>query len=314
MEIPQNAVDELSSIRDFLRFGVTLFESHDLFYGHGTSSAFEDARVLIAHALHLPLSFNGGVFDETFFDARLLRSEKETILQLFERRAIKKIPVPYITNQAWFCDLSFYVDEDVLIPRSPIAELIKDKCKPYYYGPEPTDILDLCTGSGCIGISAAFYFEDATVVLSDISDKALTVARKNVNHYELEDRMTLVQSDLFRSIQGVFDIILTNPPYVDAEDLADMPDEYHHEPDIALASGVLGLDHPLKILRQAHGFLKETGMLIMEVGNSAGHLAAIFPEFDFHWVQLNEGGHGVLAISKLELEALLPLVESRVSL
>ena len=284
MEIPQNAVDELSSIRDFLRFGVTLFESHDLFYGHGTSSALEDARVLIAHALHLPLSFNGGVFDETFFDAKLLAAE-----------------------------LPFYVNEDVLIPRSPIAQLIKDKCKPYYYGPEPTEILDLCTGSGCIGISAALYFEGAAVVLSDISDKALTVARKNVKHYELEDQMTLVQSDLFKSIQGAFDIILTNPPYVDAEDLADMPDEYHHEPDIALASGVLGLDHPLKILRQAHGFLKETGMLIMEVGNSAGHLAAIFPEFDFHWVQLNEGGHGVLAISKLELEALLPLVESRVS-
>ncbi|MCY4043664.1 MAG: 50S ribosomal protein L3 N(5)-glutamine methyltransferase [Cellvibrionales bacterium] len=314
MGIPKNAGDDLSSIRDFLRFGVTLFESHGLFYGHGTSTAFEDASVLIAHALNLPLGAQAALIDPAFYDAKLLHHEKSAILALYNQRAIEKIPVPYITHKAYFCDLAFYVNHDVLIPRSPIAELIKDQCKPYYYGPEPSKVLDLCAGSGCIGISAACYFAQAEVTLSDISDKALAVAAKNVADYELDDRIHLVQSDLFEHIQGTFDIILTNPPYVDAEDLGDMPEEYHHEPEIALASGMLGLDHPLKILREAHRFLTDTGLLIMEVGNSAGHLASIFPDVDFHWVELHEGGHGVLAISQLELEALMPLLESRLSL
>ncbi len=299
---------QLNTLRDFLRFGASQFNRQALFFGHGTASAIDDAQALIAHALHLP-----PVLDASILDARLLDEEKRDILALFEKRMTQRVPVPYLTQRAYFCELPFYVDERVLIPRSPIAELIQSRFKPFYLGAPPEAILDLCTGGGCIGIATAYAFEDAEVVLSDISEDALTVATKNIVMHGLEDRVRICQSDLFQNVAGKYDIIVTNPPYVDAEDLADMPEEFGHEPVQALASGTLGLDHPLQIFLQAADHLTGTGLLIMEVGNSAGHLASMFPDIDFNWVNLEQGGQGVLVMSHLELEEFTPLLKARMA-
>ena len=291
-----SALQELSTLRDFLRYGISQFSQHGLYFGHGTDSAFDETWALLAYSLHLSPEM-----DEALLDARLLSSEKVEIIALFEKRITQRLPVPYITQTAYFSGLPFYVDERVLIPRSPMAEIIQKDFKPYYIGESPSRILDLCTGSGCIGIAAAMQVPDAEIVLADIDRNALDVARVNVERFNLMHQISLCQGDLLSAVEGKFDIILANPPYVDSEDMADMPEEFGHEPEHALASGEDGLFHPLQILKQAADYLTEQGVLFLEVGNSAYHLMQQFPDSEFNWVELAHGGQGILAISQLEL-------------
>lgn len=296
MAIQEEVLSELHTLRDYLRWGMTQFTEANIYYGHGTDNAWDEALVLVLSVLHLPMDCS-----ENILDARLLPQEKRKILAIFAKRISERIPVPYLTNTAWFCGLSFYVDTRVLIPRSPIAEVIKKRFKPWYQGSYPHHILDLCTGSGCIGIACAYAFDEAEVVLADISDDALDVAEKNIAKHELQTSVFTQKSDLFNDIDGLYDIIVSNPPYVDNDDLFAMPAEYLHEPTLALASGELGLDHPIKILQQAANFLTDDGILVLEVGNSGRHLENLYPGVDFNWVEFKQGGHGVLVISKEEL-------------
>ena len=289
--------EQLHTMRDYLRFGVSSFNRSDIFYGHGTDNAWDEALAIVLHVLDLPYDS-----DEKVLDARLLDDEKLEVLSLFELRIEEKLPVPYLTGNAWFAGLEFNVDQRVLIPRSPIAQMIESYFQPWYQGQYPYRILDLCTGSGCIGIACAYAYEDAEVVLSDLSEDALDVAQSNIERHDLEDRVSVLQSDLLAEVDGQFDLIVSNPPYVDAEDFHSMPSEYGHEPAMALESGELGLYHPLQILRQASEYLTDDGILVLEVGNSGQHLEDCYPGVDFNWVEFPRGGHGVLVISKAELD------------
>lgn len=288
--------DELITIRDFLRWGASEFLAAKLYFGHGTDNAFDEAEQLVLHAIHLtpPLA-------DEWLDSRLTRAERERVLENLQRRIDERIPAAYITGQAWFADLPFVVDERVLVPRSPIAELVKKRFEPWLTK-EPQHILDLCTGSGCIGIACAYAFPDAEVQLSDISYDALAVAEENIQQHGLADRVFAMQSDMFTNLVGQrFDLIVSNPPYVDAEDLADMPDEYHAEPEIGLGSGVDGLDFTRALLTQAVDFLTDDGLLVVEVGNSWVALDQLYPDLPFTWVEFERGGHGVFVLSAQDL-------------
>ncbi len=288
---------ELVTIRDLIRYGVTRFQSSGIYFGHGTDNAWDESLAIVLSSLHLPVDS-----DDRILDARLLLEERLEILKLFRLRIEKRIPAPYLTHSAWFCGLPFYIDERVLIPRSPIAEMIKEGFQPWYQGSYPWRILDLCAGSGCIGIACAYAYDQAEIVLADISPDALAVAAINIGKHELEDVVVLCQSDLFDQVEGLFDIIVCNPPYVDSVDFLAMPAEYRHEPPDALQSGEYGLEHPLEILRRAADFLTDDGILVLEVGNSGQHLEYFFPDVGFNWVDLKQGGHGVLVLSKTELD------------
>ncbi|MFA5630682.1 MAG: 50S ribosomal protein L3 N(5)-glutamine methyltransferase [Porticoccaceae bacterium] len=296
MESTKGIVQELHTIRDFLRWAVSAFNRAELFFGHGTDNGWDEALHLINHVLSLPA---GG--DQRFLDARLTTEEKESVVEIVTRRVRERVPAPYLTGEAWFAGLRFRVDEYVLIPRSPIAELIEQGFEPWLSG-EPRDILDLCAGSGCIGIACAYAFPEARVVLSDISAEALNVARDNVRAHKLEARTEVVESDLFEALQGkTFDLIVSNPPYVDAADLAVIPPEYSHEPILALASGADGLDFTRRLLAQAADFLNPEGVLVVEVGNSWPALEEAFPTLPFTWVEFERGGGGVFMLRRDDL-------------
>ncbi len=293
---PRDICDELFTLRDFIRWGASEFTAANLYFGHGTDNAWDEAEQLVLHAVHLtpPLA-------NEWLSARLARLEREQIFQNLRRRIDERVPAAYITGQAWFADLPFIVDERVLVPRSPIGELIQNKFSPWLTG-EPQQILDLCTGSGCIGIACAFAFPNAGVQLSDISFDALAVAEENIQLHNLEDRVFAMQSDLFENLAGQkFDLIVSNPPYVDADDLATMPEEYHAEPEIGLGSGEDGLDFTRRLLREAGEYLTDDGVLIVEVGNSWVALEAAFPTLPFTWVEFERGGHGVFMLKKTDL-------------
>ncbi len=289
--------DELFTIRDFLRWGASEFTAANLFYGHGTDNPWDEAEILVLHALHLtpPLA-------NEWLDSRLTRSERERVVENLARRIEERIPAAYITGQAWFAGLPFSVDERVLVPRSPLGELIQKRFEPWLIQ-SPQRILDLCTGSGCIGIACAYAFPEAEVQLSDISFDALDVTWENIQRHDLEDRVFALQSDLFENLQGqVFDLIVSNPPYVDADDMASLPDEYHAEPELGLASGEDGLDFTRQLLVQAADHLTDAGLLIVEVGNSWVALKEAFPELPFTWVEFERGGHGVFMLTKMDLQ------------
>ncbi|WP_295877569.1 50S ribosomal protein L3 N(5)-glutamine methyltransferase [uncultured Zhongshania sp.] len=292
-----NITNELVSIRDYLRWGVSEFGRAGLFFGHGTDNAYDESRVLVSHVLNLPFDF-----ETELLDARLTIAERESILSLLERRITERVPAAYLTREAWFAGLSFYVDERVLVPRSPIAELIAQDFEPWLSGIYPQRILDLCSGSGCIGIACAYQFEDASVDLADISLDAINVADINIARHELSDRVRAVQSDVFEWLAGErYDLIVSNPPYVDAEDLADMPMEYHREPALGLASGPDGLDITRQILRHAADHLNVGGVLIVEVGNSCVALDEAYPNVPFMWLEFERGGHGVFVMTREQL-------------
>ncbi|RRJ85475.1 50S ribosomal protein L3 N(5)-glutamine methyltransferase [Aestuariirhabdus litorea] len=283
----------MTTIADYIRWAYSRFNQAELFYGHGTDNGWDEAMQLVLQSLHLPWDF-----DRAQWGCHLTREEQELLQHQIERRVDERIPLPYLLNKAWFCALPFYVDERVLVPRSPIAEMIAQGFQPWLGEVEVTRILDLCTGSGCIGIAAAYAFPDAEVDLADLSEEALQVAMINVDNHALVGRVDCVQSDLFEHLEGRrYELIVSNPPYVDAEDMGDMPDEFHHEPELGLAAGMDGLDLAWRILAEAADHLAEQGLLVMEVGNSWVALQEAVPEVDFTWIEFAHGGDGVLVLS-----------------
>ena len=286
----------LLTLRDFLRYAVSSFNRSELTYGHGCTNAFDAAAYLLLSALHLPHDKL-----DPFLDAKLLPQEKDLILNLIERRVSEKIPVAYLTHEAWLGDFSFYVDERVIIPRSFIAELVLEQLYPWVDEPEGViRALDLCTGSGCLAILMAHAFPEAIIDAADISGDALAVAERNVASYHLEDRINLVRSDLFDSLSGKsFDLIISNPPYVNAASMAALPLEYLHEPDIALASGDDGLDAARKIILGSASHLDRNGLLVVEIGHNREALEAAFPDIEFTWLD-TQGGSGHVFLLKRE--------------
>ncbi|WP_211264684.1 50S ribosomal protein L3 N(5)-glutamine methyltransferase [Gynuella sunshinyii] len=287
----------LLTIRDYVRWATSEFDRRQLFLGHGSDSYWDEATFLVLGAIHLPWDCSANILD-----ARLTEEEKQHVQTLLRRRIEDHVPVPYLLGEAWFCDLRFKINEHTLIPRSPIAELIQHRFAPWL-SQEPDSILDLCTGSGCIGIACAHEFDQTRVLLTDISAEALVVAQQNITDYRLEDRVSVLHSDLFSALTEAhqFDLIVTNPPYVDAEDFADMPEEYRNEPSLALVSGHDGLDACKEILRRSADHLTEHGVLICEVGNSAGALQEQYPDIPFTWIEFQNGGFGVFLLTKAEL-------------
>lgn len=300
MTLSPDPADHLHTIRDYIRWGASLMNEAGVFCGHGTEDAIDEAAVLVLHALHLPPDLAA-----EYMRARLLPAERERVVTLLRRRVDERIPAPYLTNRAWFMGMPFYVDDRVLVPRSPMAELIQQQFRPWLAEPDGvTAVLDLCTGSGCIGIACAHVFPDAEVDLSDISEPALEVAERNVLDHGLMDRVFTVQSDLFSALEGRrYDLIVSNPPYVSAAEMADLPPEYRHEPELGLAAGGDGLDFALRILREAADHLTENGLLVVEVGDAAPELTERFPTVPFTWVEFERGGDGVFILTAGELQA-----------
>lgn len=296
----EQTVSELDTILDVVRWSVSRFNEAGLYYGHGTDNPWDEAVSLVLQLLHLPQNLPLQTGDQ-LFHSRLTSVEKINVIAMILRRVNERIPAAYLTNQAWFCDLPFFVDERVLIPRSPFAELIKNKFDAWLTY-EPVTILDLCTGGGCIAIALAYAFENSQVDAVDISSEALDVAEININEHGLAERVFPIQSDLMTALKGQsYDLIVCNPPYVDAEDMDDLPDEYHHEPELALAAGEDGLDLVDNILRQAPEFLAEGGWLFVEVGNSEVHMPIKYPDLPLTWVEFENGGSGIFAINKTDL-------------
>jgi len=298
MSETENVLGELFSVRDFVRYGVTLFNREELYFGHGTDNALDEATGLVLYALHLPPDMPGH-----FMESTLMEGEKKDILALFERRVKERMPMAYLTQEAWFAGHEFYVDERVLVPRSPLAELINSQFEPWVESDKLISILDLCTGSGCIAIACAYALPDADVDAVDISQDALDVAGINVRQHHMNDQVELIQSDLFKGLTGrKYDLIITNPPYVDAEEMINLPEEFRQEPALGLASGQDGLDAIRVILKQAASFLNPDGLLIAEVGASEAALQAAYPEFPFMWFSFEQGGSGVFMLTREQLD------------
>lgn len=298
----QQAVEDLRTAQDFWRWAASRFSEHDLFYGHGTVNAWDEAGALVMQSLELPHHYI-----EAIGPCRLTRSERQLIAERAAERVNSRRPLPYITGKAYFCNLEFIVDERVLIPRSPIAELIQNRFQPWLGDREPERILDLCCGSACIAIACAQAFPDARIDASDISGDALDVAEQNVAAYQLEEQVALIQSDgLTELVDEQYDLIVCNPPYVDAEDFASVPPEYQHEPALALESGEDGLDFVRRLLNEAANFLTPGGLLICEVGNSMRHVMEQFPQVPFTWLEFEHSDDGVFLISREELRQYFP--------
>ncbi|HPE73537.1 MAG TPA: 50S ribosomal protein L3 N(5)-glutamine methyltransferase, partial [Candidatus Competibacter sp.] len=261
----------LHTIRDLIRWGASRMNEAGLHFGHGTDNAIDEAAALVLHALHLPPDLHA-----EYFQSHLTPAEKQAVLHLLKRRVAERKPAAYLTQRAWFMGLPFYVDERALVPRSPLAELIERHFAPWLPDSRAVGgILDLGTGSGCIGLACAYAFPDARVDLADISAEALEVARRNVTEHGLEDQVEVIQSDLFSALKGRrYDLIISNPPYVGLEELDSLPAEYQHEPRLGLAAGAEGLDVVMEILHQAADYLSRDGLLIVEVGNAQYALCA----------------------------------------
>lgn len=290
------AVNELHTLQDMLRWTVSRFNAAGLFYGHGTDNAWDEAVQLVLPTLYLPLDVPPEVRD-----SRLTRSERQSIVERVIRRIDDRTPVSYLTNIAYFCGMEFFVDERVLIPRSPIGELIENRFEPLL-SQEPTRIMDLCTGSGCIGIACAHMFPEAEVDIVDISPEALAVAEQNIADHGLEQQVIPLRSDLLRDVpKDKYDFIVSNPPYVDQEDMDSLPDEFRHEPELGLAAGFDGLDLVRRILANAPDYLKDDGFLICEVGNSMIHMEDQYPHIPFTWLEFENGGHGVFLLTRDQL-------------
>ena len=295
----------LVTIRDFIRFGVSALRLHDVHLGHGSNDPFAEATALVMQTLGLDWSA-----DAEILDAKLLPSERRAVVELVRRRVNERTPLGYLLNLAYFAGLPFYVDERVLLPRSPIAELIAWRFQPWLAF-EPQRVLDLCTGSGCIAIAVATEFPEALVDAADISMDALSVASVNVEHHDLLERLNLIESDVFSKLPGQrYDLIVSNPPYVDSEDMADLPPEFEKEPELGLASGRDGLDLTRRILAEAADHLTDDGVLVVEVGNSQWALEQGFPEVPFEWVEFEKGGQGVFVLSAAECREFQPLFQT----
>ena len=296
-----DALLHLRTIRDLIRWGASRMNEAGLHFGHGTDNAVDEAAALVLHALHLPPDLHA-----EYFQSRLTPAEQRAALDLLERRIVERKPAAYLTNRAWFMSLPFYVDERVLVPRSPLAELIERHFAPWLPDSRKVEtILDLGTGSGCIGIACAYAFPDARVDLADISAAALEVARRNIADHGLGDQVEAIQSDLFSALAGRrYDLIISNPPYVGLDELDNLPSEYRHEPRLGLAAGAAGLDVAVEILRQAADHLQRDGLLIVEVGNAQYPLCEAFPDAPFTWLEFERGGQGVFLLNAAQLKRL----------
>jgi ribosomal protein L3 glutamine methyltransferase len=288
----------LTTIRDFIRWGSSEFLRHELSFGHGFVDAFDESRYLILHALALPYDS-----PDAHFDAVLTLPEREQVIDILQMRINSRQPAAYITRESWFCGFKFYVDERVLVPRSPIAELISNRFEPWVDSSRVERILDLCTGSGCIAIASKYHFPAAEVCASDISPEALEVAALNLEQHDLSDQVVLYESDLFDSIPvQSFDVIVCNPPYVDAEDMSALGDEFHCEPAIGLQAGDDGLLLVDRILARAGEFLSEHGVIFIELGNSQAALESKYDFLPMTWIEFEFGGSGVCAIQAQDLK------------
>ncbi|EIJ44333.1 protein-(glutamine-N5) methyltransferase, ribosomal protein L3-specific/protein-(glutamine-N5) methyltransferase, release factor-specific [Beggiatoa alba B18LD] len=296
-------IDELHTPADFIRWSASRFNEAQLYFGHGTDNAIDEAIWLIMHTLHLPNNVPAFIWD-----TRLTYAEKSALFAVIEKRIDERIPTAYLTGMAWFAGLQFKVDPHVLIPRSPIAELINRHYEPWIKPENVHRVLDLCTGSGCIAIATALIaFPDAEVDAVDISPEALAIAQANIDGYDLQDRVYAVQSDLFSNLKGMrYDLIVSNPPYVDAEELANMPAEYHHEPRLGLEAGRDGLLFARKILKEAIHYLNPHGVLIVEVGVSQYALMEAYPDIPFMWLTFEASEDGVFLLTAEQLQEYAP--------
>lgn len=296
----KQAVDELATVRDLLRFGVSQFNAAKLFFGHGSASAYDEAVYLILQTLNLPLDQL-----EPYLDARLTHVERDAVVHILARRALERVPAAYLTHEAWLGDARFYVDERVIVPRSFIAELLREELQPWVAdADEVSSVLDLCTGSGCLAILAALTFPNAKVDAVDLSADALEVAKRNVADYELQDAVRLVKSNMFAGLKDCkYDVIISNPPYVTAPSMAALPAEYLREPQMALASGKDGLEHTRVILKNAPKFLNKSGVLVVEVGFNREGVEAAFPHLPLTWLETSAGDGVVFLITREELTA-----------
>ena len=287
---------QLHTIIDLIRYGASRFNAAGLTFGHSYDNALDEATSLVLHALHLPPDLG-----PAYGAARVLEEEKTHILGLFERRISERVPAAYLNGEAWFAGLNFISDARALVPRSPIAELILNGFEPWLAGREVTRALDLCTGSGCIAIAMGHYYPNWQVDGSDINDAALSLAHENRERL-LAHNVQILKSDLFEGLKGrVYELIVTNPPYVTNQETDELPDEYRHEPELALRAGDDGLDLVLKILRDAPEHLSEDGLLICEVGDSEQHVNALLPELDLAWIEFKVGQMGIFAVEAAEL-------------
>lgn len=296
--MPSQDTSTLLTVRDWLRYAVSRFNAADLFFGHGSSNAYDEAAYLILHTLHLPLDRL-----EPFLDARLLPEESACIAQMLNRRVDERLPAPYLTNEAWLQGYRFYVDERVIVPRSFLAPMILEQMQPWLMEPENVfRALDLCTGSGCLAVLLAEAFPNAEIDAVDLSPDALEVARRNVADYGLETQITLYQGDLFAPLAGMtYDLIISNPPYVNAASVAALPEEYRHEPALALGSGNDGLDATRIILRDAAQHLNPGGMLAVEIGHNRDAVEAAFPELELVWPEIEGGSDTVFLLAREQL-------------
>jgi ribosomal protein L3 glutamine methyltransferase len=292
------AAATLHTVRDYLRFAVSRFNHAKLFFGHGSNDAYDEAAYLILHTLHLPL----GRLDP-FLDAQLTEAERSSVLSIIQQRVEKRIPAAYLTHQAMLGNFSFYVDERVIVPRSFIAELLLEQLSPWITKPEEIySALDLCTGSGCLAILAAHAFPNASLDAVDLSSAALAVAARNVSDYQLQGRVNLIESDLFAKLGAKqYDLIISNPPYVDAGSVAALPQEYLHEPKMALGSGHDGLDATRNILKHAAQHLSENGVLIVEIGHNRDALEVAYPNLPFTWLEVSAGDEFVFMLHRNDL-------------
>ncbi len=291
---------EFPTLEDFLNWAADYFAQNELYYGHGTDNPWDEAVMLALYVLQLPAEN-----DRAVLATPLNKQQQQQLFVLAQRRVQERIPIPYLTGEAWFAGERYYVNSQVLIPRSPLAEIIAEHFQPWLGDVQPKRILDLCTGSGCLAIYCAKQFPDCIVDAVDISPAALQVARQNVALHNCVEQVNVLASDLFTAVQGrQYDIIISNPPYVDAAEMAALPLEYQHEPVLALASGNDGLDLTRQILRQASQYLTKDGLLIVEVGSSWMTLEEQYPQIAFTWLEFASGGEGVFLLTADYLRSL----------
>ena len=287
-----------STVRDLLRFAVSRFNQSGLSFGHGSANAYDEAAYLVLHTLHLPLDLL-----DPFMDARLSAAEIDAVLNVIERRATERVPAAYITQEAWMHGFRFYVDERAIVPRSFIGELLQDGLQPYVEDPEQVSaVLELCTGSGCLAILAAHAFPNADIDAVDLSAPALEVAARNVDDYKLEERIALFEGDLYAPLaERRYDVIISNPPYVNAASMQELPAEYKHEPEMALAGGSDGMDIMRRIIADARNWLTEDGVLVIEIGNERQHVEAAFGGLNLVWLSTSAGDDNVFLIQAADL-------------
>lgn len=302
MSNPIKLAEELSTVRDWIRYAVSQFEASDIFYGHGADNSYDEAVWLIMSGLHLPMDTL-----DNFLDASITTAERKHLAYLIEQRVTKHTPTAYLVREAWLHDFKFYVDERVIVPRSFIAELLlDDSLSAWIEYPEMIEsAADICTGSGCLGILLAHAFPSAAVDVIDISPDAIAVSNINIANYGLEDQITAIESDMFSALAGkTYDVIISNPPYVDAPSMATLPTEYRNEPQLALGSGDAGLDHTHTILREAANYLSDDGVLIVEIGHNRDALLDAYPDVSFVWLETSGGDQFVFLLTKAQLLAI----------